>query len=446
MFHKVLIANRGEVAVRVIRACKEMGIATVAIYSMADAEAMHVHMADQKICIGKDSVADSYLNIDAIITAAHKLDVDAIHPGYGFLSENAEFARKCAEYAIKFIGPNPDIIDKMGDKDIARKTMKSYGVPIVPGTDVIENKTEALRQARKIGFPVLIKAKSGGGGKGIRLVENQKDFEHAFAQSSIEAQKSFGDSGCYIEKYLHPVKHVEIQILADEYGKVLILGERECSVQRRNQKMIEETPSKALSKAIRQNMFKASINAVKGVGYTNAGTIEYLLDKSGKFYFMEMNTRLQVEHPVTEMTTGIDIVKWQIRIAMGLNLSMSQGDLNPSGCAIECRINAEDPSSGFFPSAGKVESINYPSGPWVRFDSSIYHGYTIPPYYDSMIGKLIVWSPTREEAIKKLKVALCELGIQGVETNIELQLSILSHPKFSSGEYYTDFIAKEYGL
>ena len=444
MFNKILIANRGEIAVRIIRACKEMGISTVAIYSQADEEAMHVHMADQKICIGGASAKDSYLNIDAIITAAHKLDVDAIHPGYGFLSENSEFARKCAEYAIKFIGPKPDVMDKMGDKDVARKTMKSFGVPVVPGTDLLEDKVEALRQTRKIGFPILIKAKAGGGGKGIRLVEKESDFESAFEKASQEALKSFGDGGCYVEKYLSPVKHIEMQILADEQGKVVVLGERECSVQRRNQKMIEETPSKVVSKALRQLMVKATINAARGVGYTNAGTIEYLLDKSGQFYFMEMNTRLQVEHPVTEMVTGIDIVKWQIRIAMGLELTISQNEIRASGAAIECRINAENPSMGFCPSAGKIKSFNFPAGPWVRFDTAIYQGYTIPPYYDSMIGKLIVWARTRDEAINKLKASLCELGIEGIDTNIEIQQRILDNPFFKSGEYYTDFIAKEF--
>ncbi|MDR1138288.1 MAG: acetyl-CoA carboxylase biotin carboxylase subunit [Clostridiales bacterium] len=444
MFNKILIANRGEIAVRIIRACKEMGISTVAIYSQADSEAMHVHMADQKVCVGGPLSKDSYLNINAIVTAAHRLDVDAIHPGYGYLSENSTFARKCAEYAIKFIGPNADIIDKMGDKDIARKTMKDLGVPVVPGSEVLQDKQDAIRQARRIGFPLLIKAKSGGGGKGIRIVNKEHEFESAFEQASQEALKSFGDGGCYIEKYLSPVKHIEVQILADEHGKVVVLGERECSVQRRNQKMIEETPSKTISKSLRAQMFKVSTHAARSIGYSNAGTIEYLLDKSGNFYFMEMNTRLQVEHPVTEMVTSIDIVKTQIRIAMGLSLPISQSDIQSRGASIECRINAENPKLGFRPSAGKITNLNYPAGPWVRFDTALYQGYTIPPYYDSMVGKLIVWAKTRDEAINKLKASLCELGIQGIDTNIEIQLSILDNPLFKSGEYYTDFVAKEF--
>ncbi|MCL1944613.1 MAG: acetyl-CoA carboxylase biotin carboxylase subunit [Firmicutes bacterium] len=446
MFKKVLIANRGEIAVRIIRACKEMGISTVAIYSDTDRDAMHVHMADQAICIGGALSRDSYLNINAIITVAHRLEVDAIHPGYGYLSENVEFARKCKEYFIKFIGPSAEVIEKMGDKDVARKTMKEIGVPVVPGTDVLPNKLEAIKQAKKIGFPLLIKAKSGGGGKGIRLVERLQDFEHAYEQAEQEALKSFGDGGCYIEKFLSPVKHIEMQVLADEFDNIVVLGERECSVQRRNQKMIEETPSLAVSKVLRPHMIKATRNVVKTVGYTNAGTIEYLLDSQGHFYFMEMNTRLQVEHPVTEMTTGIDIVKWQIRIAMGLPLTFVQADVRSKGASIECRINAENPKLGFRPSAGTITSINYPAGPWVRFDTSIYYGYTVPPYYDSMIGKLIVWANTREEAINRLKVALCELGIEGIDTNVDMQLQILNHIKFKNGDYYTNFIANEFDL
>ncbi|MDR3021484.1 MAG: acetyl-CoA carboxylase biotin carboxylase subunit [Clostridiales bacterium] len=429
---------------RIIRACKEMGISTVAVFSEADRESLHVALADQKVCIGGAHSKDSYLNMEAIISAAIVLDAGAIHPGYGLLSENSKFARKCQEYDIKFIGPKPEIIDKMGDKDNARSTMKSVGVPIVPGTDIISDKTTAFKLAKKIGFPLLIKARSGGGGKGIRLVENEKNFEKLFEQASIEAQSTFGDNGCYLEKYLSPVKHIEMQVLADEHGKVVVLGERECSIQRRNQKMIEETPSIAVCDKIRQSMIKVSTQAAKAVGYTNAGTIEFLLDKNGKFYFMEMNTRLQVEHPITEMVTGIDIVKWQIRIAMGLPLSMQQSDIRPIGASIECRINAENPAQGFRPCAGKITDFNAPGGPWVRFDSAIYSGYTIPPYYDSMIGKLIVWAKNREEAINKLKAALCELGVAGVDTNIEMQQKILDSPLFKSGNYYTDLIAKEF--
>jgi acetyl-CoA carboxylase biotin carboxylase subunit len=421
-----------------------MGISTVAVFSEADRESLHVALADQKVCIGGAHSKDSYLNMEAIISAAIVLDAGAIHPGYGLLSENSKFARKCQEYDIKFIGPKPEIIDKMGDKDNARSTMKSVGVPIVPGTDIISDKTTAFKLAKKIGFPLLIKARSGGGGKGIRLVENEKNFEKLFEQASIEAQSTFGDNGCYLEKYLSPVKHIEMQVLADEHGKVVVLGERECSIQRRNQKMIEETPSIAVCDKIRQSMIKVSTQAAKAVGYTNAGTIEFLLDKNGKFYFMEMNTRLQVEHPITEMVTGIDIVKWQIRIAMGLPLSMQQSDIRPIGASIECRINAENPAQGFRPCAGKITDFNAPGGPWVRFDSAIYSGYTIPPYYDSMIGKLIVWAKNREEAINKLKAALCELGVAGVDTNIEMQQKILDSPLFKSGNYYTDLIAKEF--
>lgn len=444
MFNKILIANRGEIAVRIIRACKEMGIATVAVYSEADSEALHVHMADQKVCIGGPQTKDSYLNQAAIITAATALGVDAIHPGYGYLSENAEFAEKCKEYAIKFIGPKAAIIKKMGDKDIARKTMKDLGVPVIPGSDFFEDRVLAQRMAQKIGFPLLIKAKAGGGGKGIRLCEHAKDFASVFEAASSEAKASFGDGGCYLEKFLSPVKHIEMQVLADEHGNVVVLGERECSVQRRNQKMIEETPSSAVSPKLRQAMIKVAAHATRQVGYTNAGTIEFLLDKKGQFYFMEMNTRLQVEHPVTEMVTGIDIVKWQIRIAMGLPLKFKQYDVMPNGASIECRINAESPNLGFRPSAGTINELNIPGGPWVRFDSAIYNGYSIPPYYDSMIGKLIVWAQDREGAINKLKVALCELGIEGIDTNIDIQMRILDNPLFRSGDYYTDFIAKEF--
>ena len=441
MFTKILIANRGEIAVRVIRACKEMGIATVAVYSEADKNAIHIDFADESYCIGGPQSKDSYLNMENIITIAKATKAVAIHPGYGFLSENARFAALCQEHNIIFIGPTPDVISKMGDKDMARQTMKEAGFPVIPGSEVINSLEEAEAEAEKIGFPILIKARAGGGGKGIRLVENPKGFKSAFTSARNEAEAAFGDGAVYMEKYLSKVKHIEMQVLADNHGNVVCLGERDCSMQRRNQKLIEESPGILISSDKRKEMIDAAIQASARVGYRGAGTIECLYDhKSGDFYFMEMNTRLQVEHPVTEAITGVDLVKWQIRIAAGMPLGFAQEDIKFSGHAIECRINAEDPYKNFLPSAGKVTTLHVPGGPWVRFDSAIYQGYSIPPFYDSMIGKLIVSAQTRDECIRKMKAALCELIIDGVTHNGEFQHELLSQEDFESGVYTTDYL------
>jgi len=442
MFKKILIANRGEIAVRIIRACKEMGIATVAVFSTADASAMHASLADESVCIGEAAAKSSYLNQNAIITAAIETGAVAIHPGYGLLSENASFARLCDKCGITFIGPSPEVIDKMGDKDMARKTMIAADVPVVPGCDAVASAAEARKEARGIGYPLLIKARAGGGGKGIRLVENEEQIEAAFNNAKAEAISSFGDGGLYMEKFLSPVKHIEMQVLADTQGNVVVLGERECSVQRRNQKLIEESPSAVVSPELRQRMIESTIKAAKAVNYTNAGTIEYLVDKDGNYYFMEMNTRLQVEHPVTELVSNVDLVKSQIRIAAKIPLKYKQKDVLLKGHAIECRINAENPNENFRPGAGRITLFHQPGGPWVRFDTAIYHDYMIPPFYDSMIGKLIVYAKTREEAIRKMKAALAELVIEGVDHNADFQSEILSHPVFESGDYYTNFLAK----
>lgn len=442
MFSKILIANRGEIAVRIIRACKEMGISTVAVFSTADKNALHVNLADESICIGGAAVKDSYLNINAILSAAICTGAEAIHPGYGLLSENSKFAKLCDKCNITFIGPSGDIIEKMGNKEEAKKTMIKAEVPVVPGCDVIEDIKLAKAEALKIGFPLLIKARSGGGGRGIRLVNKAEEFDNAFLTASQEALSAFADGGVYMEKYLSPVKHIEMQLLCDNFGNVVCLGERECSMQRKNQKMIEESPSPAVSSETRALMIECAIKAAKAVGYRNAGTIEFLLDKENKFYFMEMNTRLQVEHPVTEMVTGIDIVKWQIRIAANIPFDFKQKDVKINGHAIECRINAENPYNDFRPSCGTISMLHVPGGPWVRFDSAVYQDYFIPPFYDSMIGKLIVFAKTREEAIRKMQAALCELVIEGIEHNSEFQMEILAEPVFKSGDYYTDFLLK----
>jgi acetyl-CoA carboxylase biotin carboxylase subunit len=440
MFTKILIANRGEIAVRIIRACKEMGIATVAVFSDADRDALHTLLADESICIGKAQVKDSYLNMTAILSAAISTGAEAIHPGYGLLSENSKFADLCAQCNIKFIGPSSDIIAKMGDKDVARKTMVEAGVPVIPGSDIVSNIETAKREADRIGYPLLIKARAGGGGKGIRLATEGSGFDMAFTAASAEAMNAFGDGSCYLEKYLSPVKHIEVQILCDSLGNVVCLGERECSMQRKNQKLIEESPSTAITPSIRKKMIDASVKAAKAVGYENAGTIEYLFDTDKNFYFMEMNTRLQVEHPVTEMVTGYDIVKWQIRIAAGMELGFTQKDVRIEGHAIECRINAEDSTRDFAPSCGKITLFHVPGGPWVRFDTAIYQNYSIPPFYDSMIGKLIVFAKEREEAIRKMNAALCELVIEGVCQNSEYQIELLNDPDFVNGSYHTNFI------
>ena len=442
MFSKILIANRGEIAVRIIRACREMVIATVAIYSLADKDAMHVQLADESYCVGGPQVTDSYLNMAAILTVAVATGAQAIHPGYGLLSENAKFVSLCEQCNIEFIGPSSEMISLLGDKDMARKTMRDAGVPVTPGCDIVEDVEAAKEEAKKIGFPLLIKARSGGGGRGIRRVDCMDEFENAFNSASSEAKSAFGDGAVYMEKFLYPVKHIEMQLLCDKHGNVLCLGERECSVQRKNQKLIEESPSPAISVDTRLKMMEAARKAAQAVHYVNAGTVEFLLDQHGNFYFMEMNTRLQVEHPVTEMVTALDLVQWQIRIAAGSELTMTQDKIYIHGNAIECRINAENPDLDFRPSCGKIYKLHIPGGPCVRFDTSIFQDYEIPPFYDSMIGKLIVQARTREQAIRKMKMALSELNIHGVEHNRDLQIELLSDPEFVAGTYTTDLMLK----
>lgn len=442
MFSKILIANRGEIAVRIIRACREMGISTVAVYSEADRDSMHVQLADESYCIGPSKVSDSYLNVPAILTVAIESGAQAIHPGYGLLSENAKFVSLCEQCNIEFIGPTSKMISLLGDKDMARKTMRNAGVPVTPGTDVLESLEQAKQEAEKIGFPLLIKARSGGGGRGIRKVDSIEEFENAYNQAHAEAESAFGDGALYIEKFLFPVKHIEMQLLCDKHGNVVCLGERECSVQRKNQKLIEESPSSAIDDNIRKAMSEAAIKAARAVNYNSVGTVEFLLDKDKNFYFMEMNTRLQVEHGVTEMVTGLDIVQWQIRIAAGCKLSRTQDSIFMHGHTIECRINAEDPEHDFRPSCGKITGLHIPGGSFVRFDTAIYQDYSVPPFYDSMIGKLIVQGRTRELAIRKMKMALSELSISGIKHNRDLMIEILSSPKFIDGTYTTDFMAK----
>lgn len=430
MFSKVLIANRGEIAVRVIRACKELGIKTVAVYSSADKNAYHVALADESVCIGGPTSKESYLNGHAIVMTAVSTGAEAIHPGFGFLSENTDFCALCEKHGIVFIGPAPKVIAQMGDKEQARILMKQAGVPVIPGSDLLHSIEEAKAAADEIGFPVLLKAKAGGGGKGIRPVEDMESLAAAYTSASQEAESAFGDGGLYMERRLVKVKHVEIQVLADAHGNVVALGERECSAQRKNQKLVEEAPSPVLTPALREAMCDTAAKAAKAVGYVNAGTIEFLLEGEN-FYFMEMNTRIQVEHPVTEMVTGLDLVKWQIKIAAGIPLDFSQQDFKMEGHSIECRINAA--------STGTVSLYRVPGGPNVRFDSALYQGYSVPPYYDSMLGKLIVHAPTRDGAIKKMIAALSELRVDGVGTNIEEQGKIMQSPAFVSGYYYTDF-------
>ena len=447
MIRKVVIANRGEIAVRVIRACKELGIKTVAIYSEADKDAMHTQLADEAICVGKPKSKDSYLNESNIISAAVITKCNAIHPGFGFLSENSEFAAICEECNIKFIGPTSKTIGIMGDKSRAREIMKNAGVPIIPGSNgIVKSLEHAYLEAEEIGYPVMIKAALGGGGKGIRIVHCKNDLENAYLTAKTEAKVNFGDDTIYIEKFIENPRHIEFQILGDEYGNIVHLGERDCTVQRRNQKVLEEAPSMILSENLRSEMGKAAINAAKAVNYVNAGTIEFLVDKHGDFYFMEMNTRIQVEHPITEMITSIDIVKEQIKIANGERLSFSQEDIKIKGHAIECRINAENPSKGFIPSPGRIEFLNLPGGNGIRVDTAVFTGYTIPPTYDSMIAKLIAYGNNREEAINKMLRALEEFVIEGIDNNIEFQIDILNNNKFRLGDYDTSFISKEYNL
>ena len=447
MISKVLVANRGEIAVRVIRACKELGIKTVAIYSDADKEAMHTQLADEAICVGAGKSKDSYLNEINIISAAVTTKCNAIHPGFGFLSENAEFASICEECNIKFIGPSSETMSIMGNKSRARDIMKSAGVPVVPGSDgVVATYEDAMVEARKIGFPLMIKASAGGGGKGIRLVRKFEELENAYNTAKSEAKNNFNDDSVYMEKFIENPRHIEFQILGDSFGNVVHLGERDCSVQRRNQKVIEEAPSYILSSDLREKMGDVAVRAAKAVNYVNAGTIEFLVDKNNDFYFMEMNTRIQVEHPITEMITNVDIVKEQIRIASGEEMKLNQDMIKIDGHAIECRINAENPSRNFAPCPGKIKFLNLPGGNGIRVDTAVYPGYNIPPFYDSMIAKLIVHGKTREEAIRKMISALEEVVIDGIDSNVDFHISILNNKRFREGSFDTSFISEEFGL
>lgn len=441
MFKKILIANRGEIAVRIIRACREMGIKTVAVYSEADREALHVMLADEAICIGPAKSKDSYLNMQNIISATVLTGATAIHPGFGFLSENSSFARMCADCCITFIGPNADTIDLLGNKSKARETMQKAGVSVVHGSDgEIDSLKDAVLLTEQIGYPVMIKASAGGGGKGMRAVFSPDDLENAFSAAKAEAKAAFGDDKVYMEKLIINPKHIEFQILADGFGNVIHLGERDCSVQRRNQKMMEEAPSALMSKELRTKMGTAAVKAAKATGYLNAGTIEFLLDQQGNYYFMEMNTRIQVEHPITEMVTGIDMVKEQIKIANGERLPYHQKDIEIRGHAIECRINAEDPKRGFIPCPGRIENMLFPGGNGIRVDSAIYPGYIVPPYYDSMLAKIIAYGKDREEAIQKMRRALSEIVIEGIQTNTEFQYELLEREEIISGRYNTGLI------
>lgn len=447
MFRKILIANRGEIAVRIIRACREMGIATVAVYSEADREALHTQLADEAVCIGPAAATDSYLNMEQILSACITTKADAIHPGFGFLSENSRFVEMCEKCNITFIGPTAEMMDKMGNKSQARLTMIEAGVPVVPGTKepVYDAKRGAVL-AESIGYPVMIKASSGGGGKGMRIALGPDDFEENFKVAQLESVRGFGDNTMYIEKYVQEPRHIEFQIMADKYGNVVQFGERDCSIQRNHQKMIEESPSAALTPELRKKMGDAAVRAAKAVHYESAGTIEFLLDKDKNFYFMEMNTRIQVEHPVTEMVSGVDLMKEMIRVAAGEPLSVKQEDIHLQGHAMECRINAEDPAHHFRPCPGVIEEIHLPGGNGVRIDTAAYNGYEIPPFYDSMIAKVIVHGRTRQEAIDKMRSTLGELIIDGVTTNVDFQYEILDNEDFQAGEITTDFIPMHFNL
>jgi len=447
MFRKILIANRGEIAVRIIRAARELGIDTVAVYSTADKEALHTLLADEAVCIGPAKSTDSYLNMNAVLSAAVLTGAEAIHPGFGFLSENSKFATMCEEVGIKFIGPSGAVMDLMGDKINARAQMIKAKVPVIPGSDgEVHTSEEALEVAEKIGYPVMLKASAGGGGKGIRKVEKAEDLVAAFESASSEAKAAFGNGAMYMERVIYPARHIEVQILADQQGHVVHLGERDCSLQRNNQKVLEESPSVAIGKTLRQQIGEAAVRAAESVGYENAGTIEFLLDEAkGEFYFMEMNTRVQVEHPVTEFVTGVDIVKEQIKIADGQELSFRQEDVEIRGHAIECRINAENPAFNFAPSPGKISNLYLPSGGvGLRVDSAVYPGYTIPPYYDSMIAKIIVHGENRFDALMKMQRALYELEIDGVVTNSSFQLDLISDPNVIAGDYDTAFLMEKF--
>ncbi|OOO00235.1 MAG: acetyl-CoA carboxylase biotin carboxylase subunit [Epulopiscium sp. Nele67-Bin004] len=441
MFRKVLIANRGEIALRIIRACREMGILTVAVYSQMDKESLHVKLADESVCIGKAVPKDSYLNIENIISAAVGTGADAIHPGFGFLSENAKFARICEECHITFIGPTAEIIENMGNKSRARELMIDANVPVVPGSDgILKDLDEAKKLAKSIGYPVIIKATAGGGGRGMRIVWRATEMEKAFLMASQEALSAFGDGSMYMEKYIQNPKHIEFQILGDQYGNVIHLGERDCTLQRRHQKMVEEAPAPYMDENVRKAMGDAAVVAAKAVDYTNAGTIEFIVDKNNNFYFIEMNTRIQVEHPITEMVTGIDLIKEQIKIAQGDKLAYTQDDIQMTGVSIECRINAENPEKGFRPCAGKITELHFPGGRGVRVESSMYAGYIIPPVYDSMIAKIITWGKDRAEALTIMRRALGETVIEGIDNNIEFQIDLLYTDAFEKGEYDTSYI------
>ena len=442
-FSKILIANRGEIALRILRTCEEMGIATVAVHSTVDRHALHVQLADEAVCIGEAPSQKSYLNIPNIIAAALTRNASAIHPGYGFLAENARFAEICADHKIVFIGPTADSIRKMGDKSTAKETMQRVGVPTVPGSDgLLMDESEAFAIAHQIGYPVMIKATAGGGGRGMRLVREDSEMSKSFMAAQGEAEAAFGNPGVYMEKFIERPRHIEFQILADSHGNVVHLGERDCSIQRRHQKLLEEAPSPVLTPELRQQMGSAAVRAAQSINYVGAGTVEFLLDASGKFYFMEMNTRIQVEHPVTEMVTGVDLIAEQIRIAQGDALLFSQADVEFRGHAIECRINAEDPDHNFRPNPGRINGYLAPGGLGVRMDSHVYTDYEIPPYYDSLIGKLIVWGPDRPTAIKRMKRALRECAITGLPTTINFHQRVLENPDFIKGEVYTNFVAE----
>ncbi len=443
MFKKILIANRGEIAVRIIRACRELGVRCVAVYSTADSSSLHAQIADETVCIGPPATKDSYLNMNAIIQAALNTGADAIHPGFGFLSENAEFARLCEKNGITFIGPSYKSIEMLGDKAAAKATMKAAGVSVIPGSDgAVSSYEEAAAIAEKAGYPVLVKASAGGGGRGIRRVDSPDQLEEQMTAARQEAKNFFGDDAVYIEKFLINPHHVEIQIMADKQGNYIYLGERDCSMQRRNQKVLEECPSPIVSDELRKRMGEAAVTAAKQCGYYNAGTIEFLVDENRDFYFMEMNTRIQVEHPITEEVTGYDLVKAQIEVAAGLPLSVSQENIRLRGHAIECRINAENPQLDFRPSPGTITALYMPGGPGIRIDGAVYQGYTITPYYDSMISKLIAHGSDREDAVNKMKWALAEFIVEGVDTNIDFQLELIRHPDFKNGNYDIGFLGR----
>jgi len=444
MIRKLVVANRGEIALRIMRACEELGIETVALHSEADEDSLHVKFAHETVCIGPAASSRSYLNIHNIISAAEVTGADAVHPGYGFLAENAHFAEICQSHGLIFVGLDPEMIRRMGDKALARETMIAAGVPVVPGSEgIVEDEVEALQIAREIGFPVMIKASAGGGGKGMRAAHDEEEFRRNFAAASGEAESAFGRGDCYIEKLIQRPRHVEIQMIGDKHGNIVHLGERDCSIQRRHQKLIEESPSPAVDQTTREKMGKAAVRAGEAVGYHSAGTVEFLFDEDGRFYFMEMNTRIQVEHPVTEMVTGLDLLKEQIRVAAGEPLSFRQSDVKVRGHAIECRINAEDPHRDFAPMPGTLSYFHAPGGPGIRVDTHVYSGYKIPPFYDSMIAKLIAYGADREEAIGRMRRALDECVIDGVPSTLPFHVKLMQHPRFLSGNFSTHFLEEE---